>query len=108
MDGGWRILDCFPKPSDDDTESPSQSEEEPDLQEPRNLFENTSQENDDEDDDPAAQPLEQIYGGEDSIASESELMTLNEISKDRFVDTNCDSDRKNSKVNTNPSYRKLS
>ncbi len=87
MDGGWRILDCFPKPSDDDTESPSQSEEEPDLQEPRNLFENTSQETDDEDNDPATQPLAQIYGREDRIATGALVMTIHHISTTRFVPT---------------------
>jgi hypothetical protein len=71
---GWRILDIFPKPPDfpDGTESLSESEEGLDLQEPRNLFENApqilledEQQDGDEDDDPAALPLEQMDCGED-------------------------------------------
>jgi hypothetical protein len=89
---GWKALKLFPKPPDD-TESPSESEEGPDLQKPRNLFDHGSQclleeeyQYDDEDDGLAELAME-IEGGEDNTASESELVTLTEISKDVFDDT---------------------
>jgi hypothetical protein len=116
----WYQLGLFPEPPDipEDAESPSESEEGPNLHVPRILFENTSQllleeEQQDgdggptsspispptspmtistaspQDDDQAALLLEQIDGGEDNIASESELVTLTEIPKDDFDRFQC-------------------
>jgi hypothetical protein len=54
------------------------------LRMPPQILLEEEQQDGDEDDDPPA-PL--LDGGEDNIASESELVTLNEISEDNFVDT---------------------
>jgi hypothetical protein len=79
---GWKELNLFPNPPDD-TESPSRSEDGPDLQEPRNLFENDSQFSQEEE---QQEPLEQD--------GESDLVFFTaEVSKDKFEDTTRDSEK---------------
>jgi hypothetical protein len=82
MDGGYSIFSLSsPTSWTTRSESSSESEEGPDLQEPRNLFENAlqflleeAQQDGDEDDDPPAL----LDGGEDNMAESEEGPDLRE------------------------------